>query len=214
MSAREYFKDNLIIESCDIDVVHELFIKVYLEYNMVLENSIMSLQNRNILKSCSRNYYNYILIDADLLYRLVDSFNDSKLGLRSITMEDMIRFKQAIIYIGKYSHLREAFKKLLEGNLDISNKNSRIANIWNRDGGIIPIQMLSDSGNFLAISREYSMIKTTGEHLTNVIIGSVHGIMKNEWTSTEVRKFLRMLLYFYFYQCLIERPIPTYTYMT
>ena len=171
---------------------------------MVLENSIMSLQNRNILKSCSRNYYNYILIDADLLYRLVDSFNDSKLGLHSITMEDMIRFKQAIIYIGKgklarkYSHLREAFKKLLEGNLDISNKNSRIANIWNRGGGIIPIQMLSDSGNFLAISREYSMIKTTGEHLTNVIIGSVHGIMKNEWTSTEVLKFWRNATLFLF----------------
>ena len=87
-------RDNLITESCNIDVVHELFIRVYLEYNMVLENSIMSLQNRNILKSCSRNYYNYILIDADLLYRLVDSFNDSKLGLRSITMEDMIRFSR------------------------------------------------------------------------------------------------------------------------
>ena len=182
-------RDNLITESCNIDVVHELFIRVYLEYNMVLENSIMSLQNRNILKSCSRNYYNYILIDADLLYRLVDSFNDSKLGLHSITMEDMIRFKQAIIYIGKgklarkYSHLREAFKKLLEGNLDISNKNSRIANIWNRGGGIIP---------------KYSMIKTTGEHLTNVIIGSVHGIMKNEWTSTEVLKFWRNATLFLF----------------
>ena len=158
------------------------------------------------------------MIDADLFYRLVDTFNDSKLGLRSITMEDMIRFKQAIIYIGKgklarkYSHLREAIK-ILEGNLgrkDISNKNTRIANILNGGGGIITIQILSDSDNLLALSREYSMIKTTGENLTNVINGSVHGIMKNEWTSTEVLNFGEMLLYFSFCQCLIERPIPTY----
>ena len=36
--------------------------------------------------------YNYILIDADQLYRI---------GIRSITMEDIINFKKTIIYIGK-----------------------------------------------------------------------------------------------------------------
>ena len=57
--------------------------------------------------------------------------------------------------------------------------------------------MLSDSDNFLALSREYSMIKTTGEHLTNVINGSVHGIMKNEWTSAEVLNFGELLFYYH-----------------
>ena len=218
MIARGFFLNNLITDSCDIDNVHELFIKVYLEYSMVLENSLIKLQNKGVLKSITRNFYNYILLDANLFYRLVDTFNTSGLGLRPITLYDLYCFKEAIIYIGKgkhgrkYYHLKEAIK-LFDGNMkieDINNKYIKIVDVWKKGGGILVIQVFSDTDNYLALNREFSMIKSAGPNLTNAINGSVHGLMKNEWTSNEILNFGEMLIYFSFYQCLLERPIPTY----
>ena len=110
MVARNYFRYNFITDACIVDNVHELFIKVFLEYSTVLSHSIDHLQASKQLKKHPRTFYNYILIDSDQLYRLVDTFNTSLLGIRSITMEDIINFKKTIIYIGKGKKERRNFR--------------------------------------------------------------------------------------------------------
>ena len=73
----------------------------------------------------SKNYYNYILLDANFLYKLVESFDTPVLGIRSISMEDVVNFKKSIIYIGKgkkerkNTHLIDA-KLLLEGKMNFN----------------------------------------------------------------------------------------------
>ena len=54
------------------------------------------------------------------------------------------------------------------------------------------------------------MIRAAGSHLTNIINGSVFGLMKNSWSPTEIRNFGEMILYFSLRQCIIERPRPVY----
>lgn len=58
----KHFKDNLITDSCIIDV-HELFIKVNIEYSRRLEKSISNLQSKKMLKNMPKNYY-----DKSILY--------------------------------------------------------------------------------------------------------------------------------------------------
>ena len=57
---------------------------------------------------------------------------------------------------------------------------------------------------------ENTMIKSIGKSLTNLINGSVYGIMKNKWTVHEIHNFGEMLLYYSLRQCIFERPNPTY----
>ena len=52
------------------------------------------------------------------------------------------------------------------------------------------------------------MIKAVGQTLTNILNGSIYGLMKDQWTQTEILNFGEMLLYFASKQCIIERP-PT-----
>ena len=215
MVSRKYFKNNLITDACIGDFVHELFIKVYLEYNTALCNSIDNLQAKKQLIKHKRNFYNYILIDSKLLYRIVDSFNTSILGLRPISIEDIINFKKAIIYIGKGKkerrniHINEA-SSILGGTLNKrSEKFTKILKIWRKGGGIVVLQIQSDSDHYLALCRENAMIQATGKALlTNINNGSVYGLMKNKWTFPEILNFGEMLLYFSLQKCIIERPYP------
>ena len=50
------------------------------------------------------------------------------------------------------------------------------------------------------------MIKAAGKRLTNLINGSIYGLMENKWTIQEVKNFGEMLLYFALKQCILERP--------
>ena len=210
MVSKEHFKDNLITDSCIIDNVHELFVSVYLSYCMDLEKSLGNRKNKIS--------YNYILIEASVLYKIIDRINDSVLGIRPITMLDILLFKEALIYIGKGqkdrkdSHLKEAFK-LLIGKLDealITEKHTRIVNAWMHGEGIVVLQFLNDSDSFLSLCRESAMIKSAGDNLSNVRNGSAYGSMKNKWTNTEILNFGEMLLYFSLKQCILERPSPIF----
>lgn len=218
MVARNYFRYNFITDACIVDNVHELFIKVFLEYSTVLSHSIDHLQASKQLKKLPRTFYNYILIDSDQLYRLVDTFNTSLLGIRSITLEDIINFKKTIIYIGKGKkerrniHINEAIL-ILEGKLNKNNaKYTKMLELWKTGRGIVVLQLLSDSDHYLALCRENAMIKATGKTLTNINNGSVYGLMKNKWTYPEILNFGEMLLYFSLRKCIFERPCPTYPY--
>ena len=193
---------------------HELFVNVYLDYNDRLCNSISHLQLKGKLKQMPNKFYNYILVDADLLYKLLNSFDTNKVNFQSISSKDLADFKQAIIYIGKgvndrkYSHLIEALS-LIEGRMNIKKVNAKytkIVNIWNKKSGVIILHLFSDSNHYISLSRENAMIKAVGKSLTNLISGSVYGLMKNKWSQSEILNFGEMLLYFSLRQCIIERP--------
>ena len=68
------------------------------------------------------------------------------------------------------------------------------------------LQTFSDSDHYTALCRENSMIKSVGRNLTNLINGSVYGLMKEKWTIYEVKNFGEMLLYLTLKQSILELP--------
>ena len=54
------------------------------------------------------------------------------------------------------------------------------------------------------------MIKAVGSSLTNIINGSIYGLMKQKWSVFEIRNFGDMLLYQALQQCIKERPSPCF----
>ena len=168
------------------------------ELGKKLEASIESLKRKNVLKPKPRkNFYNYLIIDAKALYELIDSFDINGLSMRSITIGDLYKFKEILLYIGKgkndrrHKHLLEG-KSCLDGDLKlgkISSKLTKITEIWKRGEGIVVLQLFSDSDHYLSLCRENSMIEAAGSKLTNLRSGSIYGLMKSKWTTHEVKNF-------------------------
>ena len=55
---QKLFKGFLITDICTISAAHELFAKVYLEYERTLSKSIDDLQSNKILKPIANKCYN------------------------------------------------------------------------------------------------------------------------------------------------------------
>ena len=72
------------------------------------------------------------------------------------------------------------------------------------------LQVFSDSDHYISLCKENAMIKAAGNKLTNLINGSVYGLMKSKWTLEEVKNFGEMLLYFALKQSIVERPSPIF----
>ena len=125
--------------------------------------------------------------------------------------------KNCIIYIEKSkndrkrAHLLEG-KKLLgtSSNLKMCEKYLKIQKVWKKGAGIVVMQIFSDADHYLALCRENAMIKAVGKTLTNLINGSIYGLMESKWTNFEIKNFGEMLLYFALNQCILERPTPIY----
>ena len=98
-TALSHFK-NCFISNLNLDSnVLDLFINVELQYAKILEDSIIKLKRKKVLKSKGRKYYNYIIVNAKSLYKLLERFiTDDSLKPREITLEDMAEFKASIIY--------------------------------------------------------------------------------------------------------------------
>ena len=117
----KHFKNNFILDSCSTNNVHELFINVGIIYGKLLTTSIKNLIINKQLKSKGNKYYCYLILDANHLYKLLDSFDTNSICIRDISLEDLTLFKQAIIYIGKGCNNRKTLhmlnaKTLLERN--------------------------------------------------------------------------------------------------
>lgn len=162
-----------------------------------------------------RIYYCYLIIDAEQLVLLINSLEDKSWNIEACDLEN---FKQIIIYIGKgccnrkMMHLVEAKNILSAGIKQGYNgvKIDRILNIWKRGGGIIALQIFSDSDNYISMAREYAMIKAAKNYIANIYNGAMYGPMINDWTDQEIRNFGDMLLYFAFKQCILEQPSPIF----
>ena len=201
--------------------MHELFIKVFIKYNERLIFSIEKMKKKKELKIKPRkNFYNYLILNAKPLHKLLESFDGNGLFMRAINNDDLLEFKNCLLYIGKgnadrkYKHLIET-KSYLEGKMGnlnkISAKITKLSSIWNAGNGLIILQIFSDSDHYLSLCRENSMIKAAGRSLTNLINGSIYGLMKTKWTQHEIRNYGEMLLYFAFKQCLYEHPDPIFS---
>ena len=130
-----HFRNNLITDSSINLNVHELFINVNLIYANKLERSINNLQRARLLKIVgNRKYYNYIIMDAVALYKLLARFDIKGHSSTEITIQDTVEFKNSIIYIGKgckdrkMCHLVDA-KNVLEGNMQLSKINAKLIKI-------------------------------------------------------------------------------------
>ena len=183
--------------------------------------SINSIKLKNALKPRGNKFYTYLILDANLLYKLIKRFDTNglcNLIPKEITMEDQDLFRKLILYIGKgcndrkFMHLIEALA-VLDGKMPlkkISAKLSKIAGIWETENGVVLLQIFNDSDHYISLCRENAMIKAVGNTLTNILNGSIYGLMKDEWTTTEILNFGEMLLYFAFKQCILERPTIIY----
>ena len=193
--------------------VHDLFVNVELKYAMKLEASIIKLKKKKVLKAKGRKFYNYIIVDAKSLYKLLERFTTGDgLKPREITLEDVAEFKDLIIYIGKgcndrkQKHLQEALL-VFNGEMELSNisaKLTKIVKFWENGSGIAVIQLFSDTDHYISLCRENAMIKSC-KNLTNLINGSIYGLMKEKWSVFEIKIFGEMLLYFALQQCISER---------
>ena len=216
--AMQHFKNNFILDSCSTNNVHELFINVGIIYGKLLTNSIKKLISNKQLKPKGNKYYCYLILDANLLYKLLDSFDTNSICIRDISLEDLYLFKQAIIYIGKGCNNRKTLhmlnaKTLFEKNTSwniMQGKFRRIVNIWKGGDGVIAFQIFSDSDHYVALSRENAMINAAGCVTSNINKGSVYGLMKEKWTKHEIKNFGELQLYFALKQCIVERPAPIF----
>ena len=80
--AMKHFKNNFILDSCSTNNVHELFINVCIIYGKLLTTSIKNLIINKQLKSKGNTYYCYLILDANHLYKLLDSFDINSICIR------------------------------------------------------------------------------------------------------------------------------------
>ena len=83
----------------------------------------------------------------------------------------------------------------------------KILDIWGDGGGIIVLELYSDSNNYLSLCRENAMIQSAGRNLTNLIKGAAYGAMKSTWTKTEILLYGDMLFFFALKKCINDKPI-------
>ena len=211
LSRMAHFKTNFISCSRNDDSIQKQFIKTSHYYDRILSRSIKYLELGCKLKTKKHKFYNYLLIDARALYNLLDDIS----GLP--TLNDLVLFKSTIIYIGKgcknrkNAHFLEIGKMLAGGNrrdVNLPSRLKNILNIWSKGCGVIVLEFLSNSNNYVSLCRENAMIHAAGVHLTNLIKGTAYGAMKTSWTKTDVVMFGDALLFSALQKCIKDKPKP------
>lgn len=207
----EYYWDNFIFRSCDTDSIHEQFIDINHYYEDMLIKSIKTLEENLILRKQKEIFYNYVLIDANAFVCLLKDISHKK----EPSIDDLVFFKSIIIYVGKgcrlrkSSHLTDSYK-ILTGSMEngeLPKRLKKILDIWGDGGGIMVLELCSDSNHFISMCRENAMIQSAGSNLTNLIKGAAYGAMKNTWTKKEILLYGDMLLFFALKKCINDKPI-------
>jgi hypothetical protein len=98
-----HFRDNFIFRSCIAGSILEQFIKVNHYYEDMLVDSIKVLEDKYILKKRKEIFYNYILIDANAMFKLLENMSNDQ----TATIDNLVLFKYIIIYVGKGCRLRK-----------------------------------------------------------------------------------------------------------
>ena len=205
------------LDDCAVDNVYKLFRKVYNFYHDILNDSVNDrVKDGTLEEFVGKDFYNYILIDAEEFYRILRKYNAD---FQNISHEDFLLLKKCIFYVGKgrngrkFKHLtlrKTLFNKKLKFRR-ICAKFSKIARLWESGKGIICLQLFNETSHYMAHNREFAVIKALGiNRLTNSINGSAYGDMKESWNFNEIVNFGNMILYNTFKMCCLEPPSIIY----
>ena len=201
----------------DNDYIYSNFGQIYNFYHNTLVESVLDqIKEGSIKPVIGKDFYNYLLIDADKFYRILEKYN---FNLEEISNEDFESLKKCIFYVGKgrngrkFNHMtlcKRLFKKKMKFR-KICAKFSKISRLWEGGNGIICLHLFHETSHFMTHNREFSIIKALGiNNLTNSINGSSYGDMKSSWNYKEIINFGNMIMYNAFKMCLIEPPSIIY----
>ena len=83
----------------DIDKIYSHFGQIYNFYPDTLVESVLDqIKEGSIEPVIEKDFYNYLLIDADKFYRILEKYN---FNLEEISNEDFESLKKCIFYVGK-----------------------------------------------------------------------------------------------------------------
>ena len=202
-NVQHYRRDTIPVES-RIENIFDMFNNVQHLYSEALRDSIVTLDYFS-----SPMYYNYLLIDGEILKPLLEKYATMDLTEHVITKEDHIEFRKGCFYTGKGKSERK-FKHLVEvkNSKNSRSKNKRLKNqkpsekykkirkIWRRGHGIAVIQLFPEVCEYEALSREFAMVIGLGlENLKNTINSTCYGVMKESWNLNQITNFGNMMVY-------------------
>lgn len=193
--------------------VPKYFELAYGFYLDILRDSINILvESGGLIKVFGKNFYNYLIIDAQKLFRLLDKIKGG-----DVTEEHIEEFKECIEYVGKglkdrkMDHVREGKRVYLGEQLKIHPKYNSMLCSWDDGSGVICLQLFGESGHYEALCKEFALIEAIGLYnLTNLNRGTSYGDMKENWNSTEINNFGNLILFRALKLCCIDRPLEIY----
>ena len=194
----------------DASNIFSSFGHVYHFYHDTLVKSVLDqIKEGSIKPVIGKDFYNYLLIDANTFYRILEKYN---FNLQEISNEDFELLKKCIFYVGKgrkgrkFDHMtlcKRLFKKKMKFR-KICAKFSKISRLWERGNGIICLHLFHETSHYMTHNREFAIIKALGiNNLTNSINGSSYGDMKSNWNNKEIVNFGNMIMYNAFNMCII-----------
>ena len=215
-SGIKFFHENNL-DDCTVEGAFEIFGQIQNFYHDILDNSVNErVKDGSIEDVVGKDFYNYVLIDAEEFYRILSKYNAN---FNKISRKDFLRLKKCIFYVGKgrngrkFKHVtlcKTLFKKKLKFRR-ICAKFSKISRLWESGKGIICLQLFHETSHYMAHNREFAIIKTLViNRLTNSIHGTAYGDMRDSWNFNEIFNFGNMILYNAFKMCCIEPPSVVY----
>ena len=188
-----FFMNDTIPNDANVENVYEIFENVFKFYGKCLRQSIKKLAKSK--RSRRPSYYNYLLLDGRKLQPLIEKFRKMDGSVMVFSPEDRKLFIEACFYAGKGKDGRKYKHFLKMEGIVKCKKIKKISDIWDSGHGVAIFQFQPDIDEFEALSREYAIIKALGlEHITNKINGTCYGIMKEEWSCTEIVNFGNMMI--------------------
>ena len=193
------FSNFEICQSRHFSEVLKWFEVTYGFYLEILRDSInISIESGVLFKVFGKNFYNYLIIDAHKLFKLLDKIMDGE-----VTDAHVEEFKESVEYVGKgnkdrkMDHVREG-KKLYLGNEQVTfhPKYSKMLSSWTDGNGVVCLQIFGESGHHEAHCKEFALIEAIGLcNLTNLYRGTCYGDMKENWNLTYSFQNLKVMLF-------------------
>ena len=211
---RDLFR-KYIIDKTGVEHIYEVFTCLHRTYSKVLRKSIEDEISSGYLQRKGKPFhYNYLIIDGDKLFKILDRYSSNELLLKDITNNDFEEFKGSCDYGGKgtnnrkHSHLVPGKQILLEtfNQKKMAARFVKIAQVWKSGGGVVVLHLFTETNHYEAMAREFAIIKALGlNNITNEINSSPFGAMKY-WNHFEIINYGNMLLYNALKMAITENP--------
>ena len=161
-----------------------------------------------------RTFYNYIIIDAVKFTSLMTRQSGFALGENEPNFHDFKLFESSVVYVGKGTNYRKNMhfkcaKKVHVGLIameGVTGQVKAICRCWRNGGGVMCVQVESDSTSHEAHCREAAMISALGlGNIANKNAGVAYGDMR-QWSSIKLNNYGEMLLFLAFKSFIAKRP--------